>query len=100
MKREIMNKKEEWFAQIITDCDNLNADEKMTVEGFGKNGDLVLKFDKDYEFNRDVDEDYANSVFIVTEKKGIPIDDSGNVHILDLWRYLDKIWNEQSLSTL
>lgn len=53
---------------IIDYCNDLLADEKLTVFEFGENCDLVLHIYKDEEFNPAMDKDYSNIVTIHTAR--------------------------------
>ena len=55
---------------IIDYCNDLLADEKLTVFEFGENCDLVLNIYKDEEFNPALDKDYSNIVTIHTAQDG------------------------------
>ena len=46
---------------IIDYCNDLLADEKLTVFEFGENCDLVLHIYKDEEFNPALDKDYSHA---------------------------------------
>lgn len=56
--------------RIIDYCNDLLADEKLTVFEFGENCDLVLHIYKDEEFNPALDKDYSNIVTIHTAQDG------------------------------
>lgn len=64
---------------IIDYCNDLLADEKLTVFEFGENCDLVLHIYKDEEFNPAMDKDYSNIVTIHTAQDGKWIDDTEDV---------------------
>lgn len=93
---------EEQINEIIDICDKLNAEEKVTIFEFGKNGDLVLHIYKDYEYNREVDEDYSNLVTIHTAQNGEWVDDTEDTYVTDgsLYRELERIWNYKDFGTL
>lgn len=91
---------EERIYKIIEDCDNLQADDTMTVTEFGRNKDLTLYIHKDCDYKPEVDEDYNNMVFISTKQNDTFVDDTGNVHVLDLYRELERVWNYKDFKTL
>lgn len=91
---------EEIIYKIIEDCDNLQANNTITVTEFGRNKDLTLYVQKDSDYNSKIDKDYNNMVFISTKQNNIFVDDSGDVHILDLYRELKRIWNYKDFKTL
>lgn len=78
---------------IIDYCNDLLADEKLTVFEFGENCDLVLHIYKDEEFNPALDKDYSNIVTIHTAQDGKWIDDTEDVYVTDgsLYRELERI---------
>lgn len=92
--------KETFFNEIIEKCYDMSADDCCSFENFGMAGDLTLLFSKDSNYNPEVDEDESNMVFIVTERNLHCVDDSGNIHVSDLWRELERIWYEKELSTM
>lgn len=92
--------KETWFNQIIDKCNDMLADEFYEFSEFGLTGDLTLLIRKDSDYNPDVDKDENNMVFIVTKRNGVAVDDSGNIHVTDLWNTLYRIWFGLEFSTL
>jgi hypothetical protein len=93
---------EEKFEEIISQADELQADEEMTVTEFGENKDLILYFHKDCEFNREISEDYSNLVCISTKQNGQFVDDTGDVYVTDgsLYRQLERIYHYRNFQTL
>lgn len=87
---------------IIDYCNDLLADEKLTVFEFGENCDLVLHIYKDEEFNTALDKDYSNIVTIHTAQDGKWIDDTEDVYVTDgsLYRELERINSYTDMGTL
>lgn len=86
---------------IIDYCNDLLADEKLTVFEFGENCDLVLHIYKDEEFNPALDKDYSNIVTIHTAQDGKWIDDTEDVYVTDgsLYRELERINSYTDMGT-
>ena len=93
---------EKQIEEIVDICDKLNAEESATIFEFGANGDLVLHIYKDCDYNREMDEDYANLGTIHTAQNGHWVDDTGDTYVTDgaLWRELERIWNYKDFGTL
>lgn len=87
---------------IIDYCNDLLADEKLTVFEFGENCDLVLHIYKDEEFNPALDKDYSNIVTIHTAQDGKWIDDTEDVYVTDgsLYRELERIYDFGGLAEI
>ena len=106
------NTMETWFNEIIDKCYGMLADEFYEIKRFGLAGDLKLLFRKDSDYNPDVDKNENNMVFIVTKRcirtevnrdihvTEVPVDDSGNIHVSDLWNTLYRLWYGLEFSTL
>lgn len=97
--------KENFFNEIITECDRLNANEELEVIAFGKNGDLKLHIVKDCDYNREKDEDESNLVTIATLQlfdTFVPVDDTEDTYVTDgaLYNELERIWNYKDFKTL
>lgn len=97
--------KEQFFNEIINECDLLKANEELEVIAFGKNRDLKLHIVKDCEYDREKDEDYSNFVTIVTLQffdEFVPVDDTENTYVTDgaLWKELERIYDYRDFSTL
>jgi len=75
---------------IIDYCNDLLADEELTVFEFGENCDLVLH------------KDYSNIVTIHTAQDGKWIDDTEDVYVTDgsLYRELERINSYTDMGTL
>lgn len=88
--------------RIIDYCNDLLADEKLTVFEFGENCDLVLHIYKDEEFNPALDKDYSNIVTIHTAQDSKWIDDTEDVYVTDgsLYRELERINSYTDMGTL
>lgn len=87
---------------IIEDCDNLQADDTMTVTEFGVNKDLTLYIHKDCDYNPEVDVDKWNIVTISTKQNDVWVDDTGDVYVADgsLYEELERIWSYRDFETL
>lgn len=97
------------FDKIILLCGLLKPNETLEVDGFGENGDLVVKIEKDEDFDyeayvdilNDDDDVPFNLVDMSTYKNGKAIDDSCGVGVkYDLWGELDRIYHEIDMETL
>lgn len=88
----------EQLAGIVSSCDSLEANETLTVFGFGKDGDLSLHISKNGEFDRS--QDSFNMVAVHTSRNRKFIDDTGDIHVTDgsLRRELTRIWKGRKLS--
>lgn len=98
---EEINKRNGWFNQIVEDCDNLQADDTMTVTEFGVNKDLILYIHKDCDYDPEVDVNKWNIVSISTKQNDVWVDDTGDVYVTDgsLYKELERIWFYQNLET-
>ena len=87
---------------IIDYCNDLLADEKLTVFEFVENCDLVLHIYKDEKFNPAMDKGYSNIVTIHTAQDGKWIDDTEDVYVTDgsLYRELERINSYTDMGTL
>ena len=94
--------KEEFIDEIITRCNDLDADEKLIVYGFGEDNDLVLCIYKDEDFDREVSPDDWNLVDIHTLLDRQCVDDAVGIYVTDgeLFKELNRIWHYQDLATL
>lgn len=86
--------------KIIEDCDSLKADEALTILKFGVESDLELYIHKDCDYEPNIDVDAFNIVTISTKQNGKWVDDTGDVHVSDLYRQLERIYNYQNFETL
>jgi hypothetical protein len=88
--------------KIIDYCNDLLADEKLTVFEFGENNDLVLHIYKDEEFNPDEDKDAFNLVRIYTMQDGEAVDDTEDTYVTDgsLHKELERINQYKDFGTL
>ena len=96
------NKRDTWFNQIIEDCDNLQGDDTMVVTEFGKNKDLTLYIHKDCDYEPEVDADESNLVSISTKQNDVFVDDTGDIHVSDKYRFrkeLERIYRYENLET-
>lgn len=99
---EEKNKRDTWFNQIIEDCDNLQGDNTMVVAAFGKNKDLTLYIHKDCDYEPKVDADAFNLVSISTKQNDVFVDDTGDIHVSDEYRFhkeLERIYCYENLET-
>ena len=87
---------------IVDICDKLNAEENVTIFGFGINGDLVLHIYKDSDYRRKINEDNFNLVSICTTQNEKQVDDTEDIYVTDgtLHKELERIWNYKELRTL
>lgn len=94
--------KEEFIDMIVNRCNDLAANEKLIVYGFGEDRDLVMAIYKDEEFDPDVDKDYSNLVDIHTCQNGQYVDDAVGIYVTDgeLFKELNRIWHYYEFETL
>lgn len=78
--------------KIIEDCDNLQADDTMVVTEFGKGRNLTLCIKKDEDYDPETDSCAYNMVNIATRCNDAVVDDTGDVHISDLYFELVRIY--------
>lgn len=93
---------QEQITAIITACDNLQADDMITITNFGKNEDLTLYIHKDCEYKPYIDEDKWNIVSISTKQNDTFVDDTNDIYVTDgsLYRELKRIYNYRNFKTL
>ena len=99
---EEKNKRDTWFNQIIEDCDNLQGDDTMVVTEFGKNKNLTLYIHKDCDYEPEIDADAFNLVSISTKQNDVFVDDTGDIHVSDKYRFrkeLERIYCYENLET-
>lgn len=84
--------------EIVTCCNKLKAREELVINEFGQNHDLRLSIMKDEDYNSETGE--YNLVSICTAKNGKPVDDTGDIHISELFAELCRINNYQNLTLL
>lgn len=68
------------------------------VNKFGQNHDLTLSIRKDEDYNPETGE--YNLVSICTAKNGTPVDDTGDIHVPELFAELCRIDKYQNLRIL
>ena len=83
---------------IIDYCDDLKADEHLTVLEYGNNADLTLHIYKDEKYKGGDD---WNLVTISTFQNGEAVDDTGDTYVTDgsLLRALERIAEYKDFST-
>lgn len=86
------------ISEIVTCCEQLEAREELIINEFGQNHDLRLSIMKDEDYNPETGE--YNLVSICTAKNGKPVDDTGDIHVLELFAELCRINNYQNLTLL
>lgn len=86
------------ISEIVIYCEKLKAREELLVNEFGQNHDLTLSILKDEDYNPETGE--YNLVSICTAKNGKPVDDTGDIHISELFAELCRINNYQNLTLL
>lgn len=86
------------MSEIVTCCEKLKAREELLVNEFGQNHDLRLSILKDEDYNPETGE--YNLVSICTAKNGIPVDDTGDIHVSELFAELCRINKYQNLRIL
>lgn len=81
------------ICEIVKNCNNLQADEEITINKFGKNRDLTLHIHKDCDYD---------TVDISTVKDDTFVDDTNCVYIADgsLYKELERIYNYRNFETL
>lgn len=82
------------ISEIVACCVKLKAREELLVNEFGQNHDLRLSIIKDEDYNPETGE--YNLVSICTAKNGIPVDDTGDIHMSELFAELCRINNYQN----
>jgi hypothetical protein len=87
----------EKILSVIKTCDSLLPDESTSIVGFGENGDLTLFITKDNEYN--LLTKAHNLVSISTKQNNVCVDDTGDIHVDDLYNELNRIYNYQDFST-
>ena len=90
---------EEIIDDIIERCDRLGANEKIEVNGFGKNKDLSVHITKDEDYKGGEE---WNLVDVCTFMDGAPVDDTVGVYVTDghLYRELYRVYDYKDFSTL
>lgn len=86
------------ISEIAACCVKLKAREELVINKFGHNHDLTLSILKDEDYNSETGE--YNLVSICTAKNGIPVDDTGDIHMSELFAELCRINNYQNLRIL
>lgn len=89
---------EEWFNNIISVCDDMEANDVLHIYDFGQNGDLCVDIYKDEEYKGG---DEFNLVVIYVSQLNPdtkilePVDDTEDTYVTDgsLYRELERIWN-------
>ena len=95
--------RDDWFNDIIDICSNMEANDVCYVYDFGINGDLKLNIYKDEDYKANTDE--YNMVVINTSQLNSeeylePVDDTEDIHISELWKELERIWNYEDYGLL
>lgn len=99
---EEKNRRDALFTKIIEDCDKLPADGEISVAEFGKNKDLTLYIHKDCDYNPEKDPDAFNIVSISTKQNDNWVDDTGDIHVSDEYRFcreLERIFCYENFET-
>ena len=92
----------EWAVldDIISKCFVLSPDCELTINNFGSNEDLTLYIHKDCNYKPEIDKEDWNIVTISTKQNEQWVDDTGNVHVSDLYRELERIYHYKNFRTL
>ena len=82
--------KEAWIKSIVETCSELKAEDKLTVNDFGKTGSRMLVFYKDPDFHGG--EMY--NIVRITVYGGEEPYDTDDIHVSELAAELETIWEE------
>lgn len=99
---EEKNRRDALFDRIIKDCGRLPADGEMSVREFGKNKDLTLYIHKNCDYKPEKDPDAFNIVRISAKQNDQWVDDTGDIHVSDEYRFrreLERIFCYENLET-
>lgn len=83
---------ETYFNDIVKQVFEMRANEEMVIESYGAKGDLTLHIFKDEDFNYTYDPEVNNIVAIVVMRGETSVEDTDDIHIMDLDRELERIY--------